>query len=86
MKVFPHDKRYIVLIRLLKQIRKEANLYQNDIAEKLNKPQSFVSKYENGERRIDPIELYMICDVLGISFINFARRFDKQLTKNNLND
>jgi transcriptional regulator with XRE-family HTH domain len=37
---------------------------QQQLSEKLNRPQSFVSKYENGERRLDLIELIDICNAL----------------------
>src|SRR5258708_32680354 len=40
----------------LREARKAAGLPQKKVAEPLGKPQSFVSKVESGERRIDPIE------------------------------
>jgi transcriptional regulator with XRE-family HTH domain len=46
-----------LLQTLLSAARKDRNLTQAELAERLNKPQSFVAKYENGERRIDVIEL-----------------------------
>ena len=49
----------------LKQIRKEAQLTQTELAYKLNKPQSYVSKYENGERRLDFIEVLEVCEQCG---------------------
>ncbi len=84
MKIFPHDDRYRVLIQLLRTLRTEASLYQSHVAEKLNKPQSFVSKYEIGERKLDPVELYLICGVLGITFVDFALRYDEELKKHGL--
>ena len=48
---------YIVLAKLLTERRKELGLLQADVAVLLNKPQSFVSKYEAGGRRLDMIEL-----------------------------
>ena len=84
MKIFPHDDRYRVLIQLLRTLRNEASLYQSHVAEKLNKPQSFVSKYEIGERKLDPVELYLICDILGVTFADFALRYDEELKKHGL--
>jgi len=49
---------------LLKNLRQNAGLTQLELAIKLNKPQSFVSKYESGERRLDIIELIAICDAV----------------------
>ena len=79
MKLFPHDKRHQLLIKLLRDIRKEKGLRQAEVAELLGKPQSYVSKYETGERRIDPVELYLICNVMEVRFSRFADRFEKEL-------
>ena len=45
------------LLRVLRQVREKAGLTQIQLAKKLGKPQSFVSKYETGERRLDLLEL-----------------------------
>ena len=47
--------------------RRGAKLTQKQLAEKLKKPQSFVSKYEKGERRLDVIEFLEISRLLGAS-------------------
>ena len=49
---------------------------QVDMAKRLGKPQSFVSKYESGERRLDLLDLEDVCDALGISLSGFATRFE----------
>jgi len=41
----------------LKQARREAGLTQVEVADRLKRPQSFVSKMESGERRVDVVEL-----------------------------
>ena len=51
---------------LLRQVRLDAGLRQTDVAKKLGKPQSFVSNYESGERRLDLLELQVVCEVVGI--------------------
>jgi transcriptional regulator with XRE-family HTH domain len=62
---------------LLRQIRIEAGFSQAVLAERLHEPQSFVSKYESGQRRLDLIELQQVCRALGVSLVSFADRFEK---------
>lgn len=64
------------LLELLRQVRTEAGLRQVDLANKLHQPQSFVSKYEAGERRLDLLELNQVCKACGISLLQFVERFD----------
>ena len=52
-----HSTAYQDFLKRLKQARVEAKLTQIDVARKLRKPQSFVSKIESGERRLDFIEV-----------------------------
>jgi transcriptional regulator with XRE-family HTH domain len=55
-----HSPDYARFIALLKQARKEAGIVQQELADRLGKPQSFVAKVERGERRIDIIEFIAI--------------------------
>jgi transcriptional regulator with XRE-family HTH domain len=64
------------LLTLVRKIRLEAGLRQADLARKIGQPQSFVSKYESGERRIDVLELRQICTALGVTLGEFVRRFE----------
>lgn len=66
-----------LLISALRQIRLDAQVTQADLALRLKKPQSFVSKYENGERRLDIVELYEICSALNISLNGFNDVFEE---------
>ena len=52
---------------------------QVDLADRLGQPQSYVSKYESGERRLDLLELRQVCNVLGISLEAFIRRLESAL-------
>jgi transcriptional regulator with XRE-family HTH domain len=52
-----NSPRHARLRELLVRARKDAKLTQADVAERLGKPQSYVSKYETGERRLDIVEL-----------------------------
>jgi hypothetical protein len=47
------------------------------MAEALGKPQAFVSYYEPGARRLDFLELRQICGIVGISLVDFVRKFEK---------
>jgi transcriptional regulator with XRE-family HTH domain len=58
-----HSKKYRVLIDKLRAARKEAGLTQLQVAKKLKKTQSYISKVEVGEQRIDVIELKMFADL-----------------------
>jgi len=65
------------LQELLRQKRLNVGLRQSDLAARLRQPQSFVSKYESGERRLDLIELEQICHALGVSLVEFVREFEE---------
>jgi transcriptional regulator with XRE-family HTH domain len=67
------------LQELLRQIRTEADLRQTELAERLGVPQSFVSKYEIGERRLDILEIREVSKAVGISLEEFARRLEESL-------
>lgn len=62
--------------KLLRKLRLEAKLRQVDVAERLRLPQSFVSRYESGERNLDFIEVAQICAVLDVRLSEFVRRFE----------
>lgn len=72
-----HTGKHQHLCGLLIEAREKRGLTQIDVSKKLGRPQSFVSKYENGERRLDVIEFLEVADVLGIE----PSRLIKQLRK-----
>ena len=76
-----HKSQQALLIDLLRDIRIEAGLRQVDLAERLALPQSYVSKYETGERSLDTLELRQVCEALGLSFIDFIQRLEERLSK-----
>jgi len=71
----PWDQRRLRLQGLLKSVRLEAGLKQTELAERLKSDQSFVSRYERGERRLDLIELEQICAACGIKLVDLVRRY-----------
>ena len=66
---------------LLRELRLEAHLRQRDLADRLGRQQSFVSKYESGERRLDVLELREVCSVLGITLTELVERLEACLAK-----
>jgi transcriptional regulator with XRE-family HTH domain len=54
---------------------------QEHLAELLGETQTFVSKCERGERRLDIVEVRAFCTALGVSFSSFVAQFDKLLTE-----
>ncbi len=75
-----YSRENIVLCSLLRKIRKEHQCRQGDIATHMGWPQYYVSRYESGERRLDPVELYFICEAIGITLTEFATRFESALS------
>src|SRR5260370_42528476 len=63
---------------LLRHLRSEARLTQAEVAERVGQPQSFVSKYESGERRLDVLELRAVCSAMGTSLADFILNQRKQ--------
>lgn len=63
------------LAALLRQVRLDANLTQSQLADKIGQTQSYVSKYENGEQRLDLIELEAVCKAVGVSLTDFVERY-----------
>lgn len=72
-----------ILLELLKKARVDAGLRQVDLAKRLGVPQSMISKYEVGERRVDLLELRDICAALDISLLDFVQKLENLLSKDN---
>ncbi len=68
-----------VLLTLLREVRREAGLTQVALARRLGRPQSLVSDIESGQRRVDVVELRLICGHLGLSLEEFVRRWEERL-------
>lgn len=66
---------------LLKETRVAKNLTQAQVAARLGLPQSYVSKYESGERRLDFVETVLVCESLGMSIEEFAAAYSAKAGK-----
>ena len=72
MKDASYRHRYAEFLRRLKEARRESGLTQVQVAAKLKRPQSFVSKTESGERRVDVVELFEMAKLYGKSLHFFV--------------
>jgi transcriptional regulator with XRE-family HTH domain len=79
MRIPNENRQREMLLFLLKEIRQKNGITQVELAQKLGVPQSFVSKYESGERQLDILELRQICQFVGISFDNFVRQLEEKI-------
>lgn len=68
------------LCALFRAFREEAGLRQVDLARRLRRPQSFVSKLESGERRLDVLELRAFSKALGLSLSELVTRIEGVLS------
>jgi transcriptional regulator with XRE-family HTH domain len=66
--------RQIKLRKLLRDLREKGSLTQADVAARLDKPQSFVAKYEGGERRLSAIEFVDVARALGLDPVAALRQ------------
>lgn len=76
-----HSKEYRIFLELLWELREESGVTQVELAKRLRTTQSFVSKCERGERRLDVVEARAWCQALRVSFAEFASRFEAAMGK-----
>lgn len=79
MKKSIHTKDYQTFLNMLREARIAADLTQEDLAARLDQTQSFISKCERGERRLDIVEVRTFCSAIGISFTSLVKRLDQRL-------
>lgn len=69
-----HSERYQKFLSLMTDARVQLGLSQRELARLLKKPQSYVSKYERGERRLDVVEFMDLCKVLKLDACDVLRK------------
>lgn len=74
----PWDRKRLRLQKLLRAARTAAGLKQTELARKIGADQSFVSRYERGERRLDLVELEAICAACGIKLSALVASFEQE--------
>ncbi len=67
-----HSAPYAVFLRVFRATRERAGLPQEEVAKRIGETQTFVSKCERGERRIDVVELRTFCRAFGLSLAQFV--------------
>ena len=66
---------------MIVEARKASGLTQVEIARALGKPQSYISKVELGERRLDFAEFLELANVIGVDIVKFISKYQKQTKK-----
>jgi len=72
-----YNSNYQEVIGLLKKARQDKGITQVQLAELLGKPQSFVAKFESGERRLDVVEFARIAKLLDVSALETLNKIFK---------
>lgn len=70
-------KRHQRLVEILITARKQAGIRQAELARRVGKTQTFVTRFEAGQRRIDAIELLALCRIIGIDPVKMVRKLLK---------
>lgn len=77
-----YNPEYKIAMNCLKQIRKENNITQKELASRLQCTQGYISKYEQGQVKLDIIDVKHICEILGVSLFYYVTFLEENLSKN----
>jgi transcriptional regulator with XRE-family HTH domain len=76
-----HSASYAIFLKVLRKTREDAGLTQTQLAQKLGETQTFISKCERGERRVDVVELRTFCQAFGVSLKQFVAVLERSLRR-----
>ena len=76
-----HGESYAAFVRLLVHRRKEAGLSQQDVADAMGWPQSFIAKIERRERRLDAVEFVKLAAAIGFDAAKLIRELQKLMVE-----
>ena len=76
-----HSAGYAVFLKVLKKAREDAGLTQTQLAQRIGETQTFISKCERGERRVDVVELRTFCQAFGVSLKQFVSKLERACLK-----
>lgn len=74
-----YTREYEAMLRLLRRARNGTGITQVELSRRLQISQSFLSKLERGDRRIDFVQLRSILTALGIPLAEFVRSFESEI-------
>ncbi len=81
-----YEPEYRLLIECLKESRLHSKMTQQELAMHLGCSQAYISKYEQGQKRLDIIEVRNICHCLGITLPDIINQFEERLKKEGINN
>lgn len=74
MRKSQHTREYRRLVQVLRKVREDAGLTQEEVATRMGTYASFISKIESCERRIDVLELKIFCEMYRVGLVDFLRQ------------
>lgn len=77
----PRSPEYGVLLDLLREARLASGLTQKEICDRLGKPKNYLLKVERGERRLDVVELFALCEAMGTDAVALLTRFSRDVQR-----
>lgn len=79
-----HGSEYQILREMIRQARESINMTQVELSKQLGRSQTFISNFEQSDRRIDVLELREVCRLLNQDFVGFLVEFELKVSKSRL--